>query len=461
MKHPRSLLLLSASVGMVLNCFSAGTSFILACLSLKPIPVFKAAFIVLSAMLITTLQRRRGWLRIQVGLVHLAAAGMLFLKLLYDYSGRETPFWNWDWIGEMVPADPLLGGFQVGFMAVSTCLLWFLGIRLITKPDDAETLSRRFDAGLACFLSLFLVKWIILLKEGGIGLEHTAVVPFLSYMILGLFTLGRVRVPRRSPSVGISFLGNAGMVLSFAGAAFLFGGGLFMLFGPELRTAADTGVALFQSAARPFVPILVQILRFAVVGGCHGKLREAATTDTPPLPAMEQQSGGLGPFEFLFIGFSVVMLLFMAGFIGFIVFRWLFSKPEGKIGRRSLWAIFLSGFYGIMRFFAALWNRVRRGADSYDTARAHYRRLLRWGRFSGIPRVPAETPREYGRRLGTRFPRIAGEIRHLIDVHDDAVYGSVFPDAAQAVRMKTAWRKIRNPGFWWDRMRSLAAWERS
>jgi hypothetical protein len=67
----------------------------------------------------------------------------------------------------------------------------------------------------------------------------------------------------------------------------------------------------------------------------------------------------------------------------------------------------------------------------------------------------AETPREYGVRLGHRFPELQKEIRLIICLHDEAVYGGISPGSHQISTAKLALKRIRNPLLWLARIKSF------
>jgi hypothetical protein len=66
-----------------------------------------------------------------------------------------------------------------------------------------------------------------------------------------------------------------------------------------------------------------------------------------------------------------------------------------------------------------------------------------------------ETPKEYAIRLGHRFPQIEKEIRLIVHLHDEAIYGCISHDSHQISRARLALRRIRNPLLWFARIKSL------
>jgi hypothetical protein len=123
--------------------------------------------------------------------------------------------------------------------------------------------------------------------------------------------------------------------------------------------------------------------------------------------------------------------------------------------KRSFWELLLSCILAAKRILSILWIKIFYPSDTSFAAEKYYRRLLRWGRISGLRHAVFETPREYGIRLGHLFPQIEKEIRLIVDLHDEAVYGGIPPDKHQLSRARLAFRRIRNPLLWFARVKSL------
>ena len=113
-------------------------------------------------------------------------------------------------------------------------------------------------------------------------------------------------------------------------------------------------------------------------------------------------------------------------------------------------------FMALCLFFANFFARN----DGSVAAKKFYRQLLLWGRVSGLSHVVSETPREYGLRLGNHFPSIEEEIRQIIHVHNDAIYGYIPPDRRQISRARQALRKLSHPRLWIARIKSLCWYDR-
>ena len=466
MTHRKNILLIFSSGGMMLSCFYACTSFILASLSQKPVPVSEATAILLLAIIITYIHNQKGWRRIYVAGLHLS--GLLFssLWLCHSYYRLEFPFWSLSRVLEFLLLEwTVTGWFTLILILLCAWILWFCGMRLWTKPTDQTTISHRFDIGLAFFLFLLLIKLLIAVKGASIPMELSSTRSLLSFMILGLFSMGLVRTTSASQAEGATYFKGAGVVLSLTAVTFMLGGGLFILFLPGLQTLAEVSYGLLGTVTRPMEQILIALSRFFFESGIRRKFGEGPTGDS--LPVINRSGGEFGILHYLFMGITITILLAMAGFILYRLSKWLFSKIKWLFSetveekdKTGIWELLLSFVYLLKSLLSILWIKIFKTPDISRTAETFYKLLLRWGRFSGLHHAVTETPKEYGIRLGHRFPQIENEIDLIIHMHDEAVYGGISPDGLQISRARYALRRIRNPLLWFSRIKSLCFHDR-
>lgn len=457
MKTRKSVLLTLSSGGMMLSAFYACTTFILACISQKPIPLSEAGLILFMATLITAIHSRRAWRRIYVIGLHILGLLFAFLRLCHNYYGLESPFWSFHWIQEFFMLERLAAsGFVLILILLFIWILWFCGIRLFIRPTDQTTISDRFDSGLGFLVFLLLIKLVIAIKGASIPLEHSATRPIIAFMILGLFSMGIVRNISPSQLGGITYFKGAGIAMTFTFIILMLGGGLFILFLPEFQNLAETSADLLKTVTKSLGPIVVALIRFALGKGWWGQSWEDAISDKPS--ATPQTGGGAGVFEFmaacLFVGLIITILLGF-GFIFYYLLNWLRSETTEEKEGVGIWKLLLSFIHAAKQLFSSLWDRILRDRDPSCAADKFYQNLLRWGRFSGLSHVVSETPKEYGIRLSSRFTRIEKEIRLIVHLHDEAIYGCVSPDSHQISSARLALRRIRNPLLWFARLKFL------
>ena len=355
---------------------------------------------------------------------------------------------------------PAAGWFVLILILFCISILWFCGIRLVTKPTDQTTISHRFDSGLGFLLLLLVIKLVIATKGVSIPLEHSATRPIISFIILGLFSLGIVRNSSLSQVGGITYFKGIGIAMTFTFMILMLGGGVFILFLPEFQSLAETSADLLENLKKPMEQFVIFMSSVYLESGFRRKSEPQLTGDY--LPTIDKSGGELGILHYLFIGISIVILLSVIGFILYRLIKWLLSKIKWLFSetveereKRGIWELLLSCILAARWFLSTLWIKIFYPPDTSFAAEKYYRRLLRWGRISGLRHAVFETPREYGIRLGHLFPQIEKEIRLIVDLHDEAVYGGIPPDKHQLSRARLAFRRIRNPFLWFARIKSL------
>ena len=463
MRSPTHILLFFSSGGMMISCFYTCTAFVLACLSHHPLSLSTTAGILFLAAIITFCHHRRGWRRIHVYGIHCAGLVFSAMWVCHGYYGVETRFWRLGWAPQFLEADRDAVGW-LAFISVLICvwILWVLGRRLSTRPTDPTTISHRFDTGLGYLLGLLIIKLLIAVKGGVVPVAHSSTTAMVAYMVLGLFSMGLVHTKSESQSTGTTYLKGAGIVMSFAAITFMFGGGLFLLFLTELQNLAHTGADLLKTATAPLGPVVVAVLRFIFGGSRYRSL--SWTSSGGGVSVTGRPGEELGILHYLFVGMMIAILAAAVGFIFYHLLKWLFeqlfSRTSAENDRKGFREFLSMIVHAIRRVLSAFLVGRFRPAGSSPAAEKIYRCLQGWGRFSGLRHVDSETPREYGMRLTHRFPRIEKEVGLIIRLHDEALYGSVFPEENQLSRARFALRRMRNPSLWLARMKSLCFHDR-
>ena len=463
MKNRKNILLILSSAGMMLSCFYACTSFIFTSILQKPFPLPEAAAILFLATIITCVLNQQGWRRIYVIALHLLGLLCSSFWLSHRYYKLEFPFWRLSWVPEFFLLDRAIADwFTLILILLCVWILWFGGIRLWTKPTEQTIISHRFDLGLAFLFFLLLIKLVIVVKGGSISIESSSTESLISFILLGLFSMGLVRTKSAFQEEAVTYVKGAGVVLSFMFITLMLGGGLFILFLPTLQTVAEAGSNLLGTMKESIGQILIA---FAFSSFRPGQFGDKA----PELPFINRYGGDIETIHYLFIGLAFVILLFMVGIILplfltwffaklkwlILKLKWFFAKTEEEKDKQGIWKLLLWVIYYVMNLFFTLWIKILSSSDTSRTAEYVYKLLLRWGRLSGLKHTVSETPKEYGIRLGNRFPQIEKEIKLIIHLHDEAIYGCILPDDHQISRTRLALRRIRSPLLWFTRIKSL------
>ncbi len=143
----------------------------------------------------------------------------------------------------------------------------------------------------------------------------------------------------------------------------------------------------------------------------------------------------------------------------FTLFRWLFSRTSIRQKKQNpgLWYVISLLALRFQTFLTLCWEEITGRLKGYSKAAQLYSALLRWGRHSGLPCSPSETPTEYGLRLRCQFPSLKREIGRIVEAFNQEVYGEIYLDGEQLTASRTAWRRLCSPHHWPSRLKAWLA----
>jgi hypothetical protein len=290
--------------------------------------------------------------------------------------------------------------------------------------------------------------------------DPTSQLLFLPFFIFSLLAIGWIQNETTAQRDFLPGYRGIGMILSFTMLVILLGAGLVLFCLPYLTLAAAKGYGIIKTAAIPFGPILISILRFIFARGVIRPENPSppATGGIGNLTSPVESSWWMNLFEkiltWLFGGLIGLIILVVTGLALFFLFRWLLSRTRISQKRHSTrYSILL--WVERLRLLLLSWlQRIRNGVKCYKGAVHVYTALLTWGRRSGLPHFLSETPMEYGLRLKARFPSLKGEIELIIEAFHQEVYGEIILDERQLALTRFAWRRLRSPIYWPSRLKT-------
>jgi hypothetical protein len=461
MNRRRQGLLLLLSGCMELCWISAWGTFLASALLKQSFPLPGAVFLFFLGTLLTVVSKGRGWRVLTV--LAIRAGGVLLgaLGALHHFFSQPSPFFRLGWLKTLFASSPgFVGWLSILFVLFCAVFIYVRGAHVGTKPTDHMTVCTRFDLGIASFFALFLVHFVIEAKGGvvmGGPVVRRLVIPFFLFSLLGIGLARNNGVGERSFASGSPVMGA---VMGFSFVVLVFGTGLALFFLPQLTRAAEIGYAGLKIVSAPLAPVLMGILRFMFQprnlrtesgGGGH--------TITLETPDAAQGSGWAWRIAEAAVWVIGVLLVLAAVTVLMLCLwylcRWLLSRTA--TGRREKWTPDplltwlrrkLSVFV-LMVKATALFFRPRRSAAELYIA------LQKWGRRTGLTRLPQETPTEYGGRMTTALPRLEPEFTVIIDAFNEETYGENQLDEMRLAGTRKALRRLRHPSLWFSRMRLL------
>ena len=319
MRGSRNALLIVLSEGMLLSWVYAWASFIMPMAGRRPFPLLEGALILALATLISLLHRGRGWRVIYIITLHAAALLLAALRMIYVHFEWSHSFWSREWVVTLLAEQrTVLEWFILLLILFWAVVLWIGAIKIALKSVDLSTMGSRFDLGTAFFLLLLLIQLVMLGKGVPLHPASNGELSFLAFFVLALLGLGMARHEASAEKSYMAAYRGIGVILSFVVFAFLFGGGLVILFLPALMDAAELGHGLLKAVARPVLPILVAVLRVLLISGCH-RVREdppsAKSKDAgPDLPVPGGEEGGILE-QIMIWGFAAMGVLLGLGIL--------------------------------------------------------------------------------------------------------------------------------------------------
>ncbi|RPI78947.1 MAG: DUF4129 domain-containing protein [Desulfobacteraceae bacterium] len=425
----------------------------------KPVPFPEAALTFALAGLIVHFSTNKGWRVWQVWGLHIVGFSLAGIRLFYGYGSASGFFFDYHWFTEWLQKPK--GGPDIGiclFVLFWVFLFWWGGVRLRQRLLTQQKIKTRLDVGLAAFFLLFLVKFIAAAKGTVLPVEPVSLALVFPFLFLGFAMAGLAQNRQATQKDFLPGYRGQGALIGFVLIFFILIIGVMTFSYPYLLLSAERGYDLVRTAARSAGPVLAAILRFMIIGRGHGSAPAEAPQEMPSLalqtPSAES-SGWIKVLEdaLLWGLWGLLGLMFIMVLV-FIARHWLLPwfmrllartalQPDERPARKRLsrWAV-------LLEFLLLQLKRLTDWAKGYARAAQVYGALLRWGRLSGSARIGTETPREYGLRLGQRFPKLGKDITAIIEAFHKEVYAETGLNEQEWFAVRQAWRRLCSPLQW-------------
>ncbi|MBN1848889.1 MAG: DUF4129 domain-containing protein [Deltaproteobacteria bacterium] len=454
-------LLWVAHGGMELSWLYAWANFALIAIWGRPFSLPAAMGTFLLAALLTVVVEGRGWRIIVIFAAQLTGFVIATSGIVYTFTEQNYPYFGFEWVTMFFtqPRTPI-EWIILGIIFCFAILFWVSGITLVRRPDTYFKICNRADLGMAAFLGLFLLKFLLRYK-GGIHIRDP--ISELSIFPFFIFSLMAISIANSGSGVQKDFLSGfrgIGLSLTFSVIVLGFGAALVFLFLPYLTMAAEVGYGVLKITLSPLGPIMISILRFMFSP-------RRSITDT-----RSQSSGGdelnfghlpeeswwtvlIGKiFSWSLIGMVMLVALIVCLIGLWYLLRWLLSKSaisRNKQKNPFPWLALFKRFRDTLRLLRQWFAGKIKG---YENGAQLFGAVMRWGRRSGLPRFDSETPLEYAFRLKNNFPFLKKEIQTIVAALNQELYAEKALKMEEFRIARMAWRKLSSPRYWPVRFKS-------
>lgn len=460
MKRSEKVLLFLAAAVMELAWLYAWAMFSMISAAQRHTPLLEVAIIFLAGAAITGLSTGRG-LRI-ISIVFLQAAGLVCaaLRAIYIFNDITSAFFSHRWIVEFFGAPhSAMEWFLLVMSVFWSSAFWVSGARFAVRPKTHERICSRFDLGLAAFFCLLLMKFILLVK-GNISINDplTGLLACI-FFFFGLTSIGMTRGRAAASSDLIAGYRRFGVIMGFICAVFASVVSIVAFFQHPLAGAARVSYGLIRGGVSYLGMFFINFIRFIY-------LPKQTMADKPSPGSKERMldqflsSGSAGwmeiPLKILSWLLGTALGLIMLAILvlsAFYFIKWLFSRTRTDDTNKDRGLFFLQAVKRAWGFFVLLVIKARQALRGYRTAADFYMALTRWSRRSGIRSRLNETPSELCSRLTVRFPALTKEIGAIVAAFNREFYGEMLLGSGEIAAMQLAWRKLRSPARWLQRLK--------
>lgn len=455
------LLFFSAACMSMLWRFALTTS-IATSLFITLFPSWGAVFCLSIGALLSAYTSNRNWRIIQVLLIHLVGLGGTITIIAHSYFNRQGYLPDFTWLVSLLFSERTpLQWFSLFYMALNSIWFWGCGCSLITKNRSHRNICQRFDAGILCFLGLFLFRFLLDLQfdfKVDDSVSEVFLIPFFLCSILGLALAGNSSRGHKEFTPGNK---GVGIIISFALMVLGTAAVSLSVLQPILIWSAETGYRATQTVMEPLWAYFTNALLFLFAPRKTYQASQAKQSSEKSSSIVLQEDSWLSDsaqeiFSYLFVGMQALLLVVGLLFLTWLLSRWLISRTStGKKHRDKNQSLILFRIC-IYRIFFLMKNTLKLVLPIKDpTAEELFNFLLGWGHYSGVSYLSSETACEYGCRLQYHFPELNDEIQHIVGAFTKQIYSKNRIPLSELAAAQSALNNIRSPRHWKMRIKMM------
>jgi len=385
---------------------------------------------------------------------------LAWLFLIYRFYYRDIPFFHKSWLLQELLQLEQFEQWLIRLLLFACLLLFWMGARAMVKRSAGYfSVCLQFDRGLGALFLVLLIRFIVEIKGGPRLEDRVTLFLLFAFFTFSLIAISLSRDESEVQKIYRHGYRGIGIVLSLT-AVFIAGGAIFIAFFlPYFAQVADSAHLALKETTRPMGPVLVSIIRFLFSIGKYrqemgGPIFRGSSADQLYPDTEIGWAQGFGWFLAAVIG---LIALWLCGLLIRLLINWFLNRIRSDRAKKPQMNPFIRLLAMIEAILKLAWSGMLFLVKRIDSAAAIYADLLRWGRRSGLPSAPSETPLEYGRRLMQRFPHLRTEIELIVNAFNLETYGQIRSDKKILTRIQGAQRRMRNPRHWPARIKSWFA----
>ncbi|HVN96021.1 MAG TPA: DUF4129 domain-containing protein [Syntrophorhabdaceae bacterium] len=454
MKKQATVALALTSGGMEICWLYSWAIFSVTACMHQPFPILGALLAFVGAAMLTRISQGKGWRVIYVGGLQVLGFLCVSLLVIHDIYEQTRPLFSSGWCVAFIhmARDPL--EWLVLFLVIFWILaFWVGGITFCRRPMSYYDLCYRFDAGLAAFFGLSILKLLLGTKGGVVIEDRTSLALIFPFFLFSLMAVGMAKDENGETTDFLPGYRGVGTMAGFIAAIFLSAGSLALFFVPVLKGAATVGYRALHTGARWMVPGIETVLRF--VFGARNVRPEPAGSSLKGMVADRLLGSDTWWMRLLdkilawgIRGLAVALLVFLCAMLIYYLVKWLFSRTSYGLKKMRATGENIPWYVRLWRIVIFLYRSILQRVRGYDRASEVFQALLRWADHSGIHRGIQETPLEFGSRLNGYFPDLAAQVNLIVGAFNKEAYGdaTVCPEYFGPVR--SALISLVHPRHW-------------
>ncbi len=350
-------------------------------------------------------------------------------------------------IAALSSGDPV--GFGVALVVPALAIgraIW-----LAAKAKTHQFTVLRFDEGLAVFLCVFLIASFLRARAPG---AERLVIPYFVFSMIALGLSKR----EHAVSGGLARAGAGRLLAPVIAVVVLVALGVIALI-PSLVEPARTAAQFLRTNGLALLSYIAAFLQWLFGMGKPSFRREDGVSRVGQERQFKEPKSGLFATIMMYVFVTLIAIVILA-LVAYLVYNiWkLFARRVGggeaparkRFSLRELLARIAAALGRAVHAARAWWTALR--ARRSEAVRA-FMRLRAAGRAVGLAQRRWETPREYGARVGARFPARAALIGRVVTLLEAEIYGGVELSREERHEAVLAGRAIRPAAFVAERMR--------